>query len=178
MKNIDAYPSFYDLVNSRYSCRAYTPQPVSREMVLAVLDTARLAPSACNRQPWLFIVADTPELRQKVAATYGRDWVKDVQTFIIACGVHSEAWHRADGKDHTDIDVAIAVEHICLGAASLGLASCWICNFDAPALTAALALPEGTEPIAIIPLGYELPDAKAPEKKRKSMDEIVKWGKF
>jgi nitroreductase len=147
-------------------------------MVLAVLDTARLAPSACNKQPWLFIVVDTPELREKVIATYGRDWVKDVQTFIIACGIHPEAWHRADGKDHTDIDVAIAVEHICLAATSLGLGTCWICNFDAPALSSALNLPDDTEPIAIIPIGYPNPDSKVPAKNRKEIDEIVKWGKF
>lgn len=178
MTLMDAYPQLYDIVASRYSCRSYTPAPVSREMVLAILDTARLAPSACNRQPWLFIVADTPELREKVAATYSRDWVKDVQTFIIACGVHEQAWHRADGKDHTDVDVAIAVEHICLAATSLGLGTCWICNFDAEALTEALALPEGTEPIAIIPIGYPTPDSKVPAKNRKAIDEIVKWGKF
>ncbi len=178
MNSIDLYPQFYDIVASRYSCRSYTPAPVSREMVLAVLDTARLAPSACNKQPWKFLVADTQELREKVIATYNRDWVQDVQTFIIACGDHSEAWHRADGKDHTDVDVAIAVEHICLAAASLGLGTCWICNFDAPALSAALELPEGIEPIAIIPLGYPTPGVKAPEKKRKPIDEIIKWGKF
>lgn len=103
--------------------------------------------------------------------------MKDVQTFIIACGIHPAAWHRADGKD-TDIDVAIAVEHICLAATSLGLGTCWICNFDAPALSSASNLPDDTEPIAIIPLGYPNPDTKVPAKNRKAIDEIVKWGNF
>lgn len=178
MNSIDLYPQFYNVVASRYSCRAYTPQPVSREMLLAVLDSARLAPSACNKQPWKFIVADTQETRDIVVNAYSRDWVKDVQTFVIACGDHSQAWHRADGKDHTDVDVAIAVEHICLAATALGLATCWICNFDAKALAAAFSLPENLEPIAIIPIGYALPDAAVPQKNRKAIDEIVKWGKY
>ncbi len=173
-----SYSNFYNLVNERYSCRQYTPQPVSRETVLAVLDAARLAPSACNRQPWQFVVVDTPEMRHKVAQSYGRDWVNDVQVFIVACGLHDQAWHRADGKDHTDIDVAIAVEHICLAATSLGLATCWICNFDKPSLSEALHLPSHVEPIAIIPLGYAEPTAKAPEKKRKDMSEIIRWESF
>ncbi|MDE5745583.1 MAG: nitroreductase family protein [Paramuribaculum sp.] len=178
MNNVDLYPKLYDVVAGRYSCRAYTPAPVSREMVLAVLDAARLAPSACNRQPWKFIIADNQETRELVIGAYGRDWVKDVQTFIIACGDHSQAWHRADGKDHTDIDVAIAVEHICLAASSLGLGTCWICNFDAKAISDGLSLPENLEPIAIIPIGYPNPTAPVPAKSRKAIDEIVKWGKF
>lgn len=178
MEKIDAYPSFYSLVNDRYSCRAYTPEPVSRELLLAVLDTARLAPSACNRQPWQFIVADTQELREAVCAAYSRDWVKDVQTFIIACGDHSKAWHREDGKDHTDVDVAIAVEHICLAATSLGLSTCWICNFDAGSVRRSFNIPEDLEPVAIIPVGYAVPGTPLPEKKRKPLDEIVRWGRF
>lgn len=178
MESINSYPQFYDLIVNRYSCRKYTPAPVPRDKVLTLLDAARLAPSACNRQPWRFVVVDTPAQREKIVASYSRDWVAPVQTFIVACGVHDEAWHRADGKDHTDVDVAIAVEHICLAAASLGLGTCWICNFDVPQVTEALALPEGVEPIAIIPVGYPDPELKTPEKHRKELDEIVKWEKF
>lgn len=178
MTKTDLYPRFYDLVASRYSCRAYTPAPVSREMILAILDTARLAPSACNKQPWQFVIADTQETRELVTAAYPREWIKDVQTFIIACGDHSQAWHRADGKDHTDIDVAIAVEHICLAASALGLGTCWICNFDAKALASSFSVPDNLEPVAIIPVGYPNPGVAAPAKNRKPIDEIIKWGKF
>lgn len=173
------YPAFFRLVNERYSCRKYTPEPVTRETVTAILDCARLAPSACNRQPWKFVVAEAgTELHKEILAAYDRPWIADIQVFVVACGLHGEAWHRGDGKDHTDIDTAIAVEHICLAAASLGVGSCWICNFNAERLAKAMKLPEGAEPIAIIPLGYALPDAIAPGKNRKPMDEIVSWGKF
>ena len=97
----------------------------------------------------------------------------------MALGLHDEAWHRSfDGKDHTDVDVSIAVEHLCLGAASLGLGTCWVCNFDPAIVREGLNLPDNVEPIAIIPMGYPDSDGTVPEKKRKPLDEIVKWGKY
>ena len=173
------YPQLYNLVEKRYSCREYLNKPVGRDLISGILDIARLAPSACNRQPWEFLVIDTDPLREKVIASYNREWVKNVPVFIIALGLHDEAWKRLyDGKDHTDVDVAIAVEHICLAATSMDLGTCWICNFDAAKLSADLNLPEGIEPIAIIPLGYPNPTAAVPLKNRKPFDQIVKWGAY
>lgn len=179
MGKISAYPQFYNLVASRYSCRKYTSAPVDRELIMAVLDTARLAPSACNRQPWQFLVLDTPESRQPVLDCYGREWMKNIPAFIVALGLKDEAWVRQyDGKNHVDIDLAIAVEHICLSASSLGLGTCWICHFDPRLLSEKLGLPDNVEPIAIVPVGHPDPDAAVPQKNRKSFDEIVKWEKY
>lgn len=173
------YPQLYNMVMQRYSCRQYLDKPVGRDLIAAILDMARLAPSACNRQPWEFLVIDTDPMRGKVIDSYGRDWVKNVPVFIVALGLHDEAWKRpTDGKDHTDIDVAIAVEHICLAATSMDLGSCWICNFDAERLRTDLNLPDGVEPIAIIPIGYPDPTAPVPLKNRKPFDQIVKWGAY
>ncbi len=180
MEDLNAYPAFSDLISARYSCRAYADTPVSRGELMAVLETARLAPSACNRQPWKFvIIADDPQLKQEVLKAYPREWAMTAPALIVACGNHSEAWHRgSDGKDHTDVDVAIAVEHICLAAASFGLGTCWVCNFDPAVVTEALNLLDTLEPIAIIPIGYPASGTTAPAKQRKSFDEILQWGKF
>lgn len=180
MNDNNAYRSFYNLVNSRYSCRAYdTARPVPRDIMLEVLDAARLAPSACNRQPWTFLVADTHELCELAASSYEREWARTAPAFIIACGRHEDAWHRSiDGKDHTDVDLSIAVEHICLAAASLGLGSCWICNFDPEVIVRGFNLPEGVEPVAMVAIGYPAENSKPVEKRRKPLDEIVKWGKY
>ncbi len=178
---MEQYPQFYNLSLNRYSCRSYSNAPVARDLIAAVLDAVRLAPAACNRQPGKFLVIDTPGLRAEIQKSYGRDWFKEAPVYIVALGIHDEAWHRPfDGKDHTDVDVAIAVEHLCLAATTLGLGTCWVCNFDPKIVAEALALPEGVEPVAIIPIGHpDTPaDAGAPEKKRKEFDEIVKWGKF
>lgn len=173
------YPQFFDLVTRRYSCRGYDNAPVSREMVMAVVETARMAQSACNRQPWMFLVIDTPELRQAVARCYGRDWAREAQAFIVALGNSSEAWVRpCDGHNSMYVDVAIACENMCLAATSLGLGCCWIGNFDVDALRQELNIPAEWSPVGILSLGYPKPDQAAPEKKRKNVDDVVKWGKF
>lgn len=176
---MEQYPQFYSLSERRYSCRGYSDKSVPRDLIVAVFDAMRLAPSACNRQPWKFLVIDTPKLCQAIRKSYDREWFNSASVYVVALGIHDEAWHRPyDGKDHTDVDVSIAVEHFCLAASTLGLGTCWVCNFDPAVLNEALSLPEGVEPIAIIPLGYPIDGSQIPEKKRKSLDEIVKWGKY
>ncbi|MCM1137677.1 MAG: nitroreductase family protein [Duncaniella sp.] len=175
----NAYPQLYELARDRFSCRSYSDQTVERDSLLAVMDVVRLAPSACNRQPWMFLIADSDELRNAIFESYDREWIRTAPEFIVACGVHSEAWHRQhDGKDHTDVDVSIAVEHLCLAATAMELATCWVCNFDAEIISKAFNLPDDIEPIAIIPIGYPAEGLEIPEKKRKSFNEIIKWGKF
>ncbi len=166
------------LAMQRFSCRRYISREISDDTLIGLLECARIAPSACNKQPWRFVIVNTPELRSEILRSYPREWLENVPAFIVACGDHSEAWHRADGKDHTDIDIAIAVEHICLAATAAGLGTCWICNFDAEILGKALNCPEHIEPIAIIPVAYPDPELQQPEKKRKPLEEIVRWGKF
>ena len=117
-------------------------------------------------------------MRQAIAECYPREWIKTAPAFIVAVGNHSEAWHRpSDGKDHTDIDLAIAIEHLCLAATSLGLGTCWVCNFDAKKCAELLRLPESAEPVAILPIGYPA-ESLIPEKKRKPVDEIIQWGAY
>lgn len=165
-----------DILKDRYSCRAYDSRPVEREKLIEVLDSTRLSPSACNRQPWTFVVVGNEKGRNAVIASYNRDWIRTAPLYIIAFGHHNEAWHRPfDGKDHTDIDIAIAVEHLCLKATEAGLGTCWVCNFDPAVIIEAFDCPEGTEPVAIIPIGYPAKGSEAPKKTRKSLDEIVKW---
>lgn len=165
---------FMSVATQRYSCRSFSDRKVERELLEELLQAARMAPSACNRQPWMFYVVNTPEKVAELKACYAREWMENVGTFIVAVGNHNEGWHRTDGKDHTNIDVAIAVEHICLAAAAAGLGTCWVCNFDVSKCTQLLGLGVGEEPIVIIPVGYPTKSA-FPEKNRKNVDEIVKW---
>lgn len=162
------------VATQRYSCRSFSDRKVEKELLEEILQAAQLAPSACNRQPWMFYVVNTPEKVSELKECYVREWVDNIGTFIVAVGNHNEGWHRADGKDHTDIDIAIAVEHICLAAAAAGLGTCWVCNFDIAKCSQLLGLGEGEEPIVLIPVGYPTKSA-FPEKKRKNFDEIVKW---
>lgn len=173
--NLNLYSSLMQVMAERFSCRNYdTSRLPGRDLLDAVLDAARIAPSACNRQPWRFMIVEGDEAHQVMARAYEREWIKTAPAFIIALGDHDTAWHRPyDGKDHTDVDISIAIEHLCLAAASVGLGTCWVCNFNPDVIRKAYSLPEHLEPIAIIPIGYPAAGASAPQKTRKSLDEIV-----
>ncbi len=167
---------FIKLAQERSSIRKYTNKEVSCEVINQIIESARIAPSAVNFQPWKFLIVKGEKSKQIVRESYNREWFTTAPLYIIACGNHEEAWHRSfDGKDHTDIDIAIAVEHICLSATAAGLGTCWVCNFDATKLKTDLSLPENLEPIAIIPLGYPEGDGDVRPKKRKTTEKIVQW---
>jgi nitroreductase len=168
---------FLDLAKSRYSCRNYKPDEVEEHKLMLVLEAARVAPSAVNYQPWYFIVIKKSENKAKIYESYNRDWIKNAPVLIVACGNHSKSWKRNDGKDHLDIDIAIAVDHLTLQAVELGLATCWVCNFNAKILKVNLNLPDNIEPVAIMPLGYPIDscDPQRHDQKRKAIDEIAYW---
>lgn len=169
-----------DLIRKRCSIRHYAPTAIEADKINYVLEAARLAPSACNRQPWYFLVVKEAKGCDAIAACYDRSWIRTAPCHIIVCCDHEQSWKRGDGKDHADIDAAIATEHICLAAAEQGLGTCWVCNFDAVRLRELFNLPDSVEPVAIVPIGYpaeaDLFD-KAP-KKRKALEEVVKYESF
>ncbi len=172
--------SFLELAKRRYSTRKYSEQSVEREKILQVLEAARIAPSAVNFQPWQFIVIQEEELRKQIAATYGRDWILQAPVIIVICGDHQTAWRRADGKDHCDIDVAIAIDHMTLAAADIGLGTCWVCAFNSMQCSKLLGLPANLEAVALLPLGYpaDQVDINRHDLKRKKLEEIVHWDKY
>lgn len=181
MSTLESYPAFINLVKERYSCRAYDlgRTTLDHDLITAVIDAARLAPSACNRQPWLFVVVEGEEDRRKIFSAYQRDWILSAPAYIIALGDKTEGWVRPfDKLSHIGVDLGIAVEHLCLAAASLGLGTCWVCNFDPAVLREAFSIPERYEPLAIIPIGWPAPDSPATEKHRKSPEQIIQWGGF
>ncbi len=169
---------FKDIISTRCSIRNYAPEVPSKEILEQVLEAARIAPSAVNFQPWHFTVVVTEQQLKELHKCYHRDWFDTCPACIVVSGNHEEAWHRqADNKDHTDIDVAIAIDHLVLQATDLGLGTCWVCNFDVAKVRELLALPAYMEPIALVPIGYPADNIEMlPQvKKRKNLDDIVKW---
>ena len=161
-----------ELIKARYSCRNYKDKFVEQEKLNYIMECVHFAPSAVNKQPWLFHIVINEEEKAKLQQCYNRDWFKTAPMYIIASVLHDEEWVRADGKHHGDIDIAIAVEHLCLAATEQGLATCWVCNFDAPLCKELFALSDNEEPAVVIPLGYAADEMKP--KSRKPIDEIVK----
>ena len=161
-----------ELIKRRYSCRSYKPKRVENEKLDYIMECVRFAPSAVNKQPWMFRILSSEEDRKKICQCYNREWFATAPVVIIASILHDEEWVRSDGKHHGNIDIAIAVEHLCLAATEQGLATCWVCNFDAALCKELFALPESEEPAVIIPIGYAADELK--EKKRKSIEDIAK----
>lgn len=165
--------NFLELVKLRHSVRAYQPRQVEQEKLDYIMECVRFAPSAVNYQPWHFYIIRQPKQLAAIKTAYQREWIQSAPCIIVACTDHDTSWHRKiDGKDHADIDIAIAVEHLCLAAAEQGLSTCWVCNFDPAICRQVLSLPDNMEPAVMIPLGYAV-DTAAAEKKRKDLQEIT-----
>ncbi len=164
--------NFLELTKNRYSCRAYQPTSVEQEKLDYIMECVRFAPSAVNRQPWRFRIVSSEEGLKKVCQCYAREWITTAPVCIVASILHDEEWVRADGKHHGDIDIAIAVEHLCLAATEQGLGTCWVCNFDATLCKQLFSLDDDEEPAVLIPIGYPADELK--EKNRKAMAEITR----
>jgi nitroreductase len=165
-----------DLMKRRCSVRQFEDRPIEQDQLLYVLEAARVAPSACNLQPYQLVVLKDPQQIAKIAP----DWVplSKAPVVIVACGDHQLAWRRRDGKGHADIDVAIAVDHMTLAAAEIGLGTCWICAFDAYRCAQVLDLPNHLEPMVLLPIGYpaEGKSADRHATERKTLQQLVPHG--
>ena len=168
---------FLDLARTRCSVRKYLEKEVEHDLLLKVLEAGRLAPSACNNQPWIFIVLKDRDSRRKLENVYNREWFLRAPVVIAVCCDRRASWHRSDGKDFGDIDIAIAVDHMTLAAAEAGLGTCWIGNFNPVAAREALMLPQHIDPVVLTPLGYPDPPLAA-KKSRKNASEIVHWESY
>jgi len=171
---------FLELANIRESVRRYKDVKVEREKLDKIIEACRLAPSACNSQPWKFVVVDDPELKDKVAeASYGRLLRFNrfaIQTpVIVALVVEKPTWLAKIGggikdKDFPVMDNGIVASYFCLQAAELDLGTCMLGWFDEKKVKELLNIPESKRVSLLITLGYPAKDRR--KKIRKSMDEI------
>ena len=163
----------FELIQKRYSARSYRPDPVEEDKVQQILEAVRLAPTASNRQPFKFIVIRTAGKEIELRKIYNVPWFVQAPIIICGCAIPSKAWVRRDGKNDSDVDVTIAMDHLILAATELGLGTCWIAAFDPVAAREVLGLPDGVEPIVFTPLGY--PDDEPGPKRRKPLVEIINY---
>jgi nitroreductase len=163
-------------IRSRYSCRNYQDKPVEKAKLDAVLEAARQAPSAKNLQDWRFVVVTDKGARKKLAvAANNQTFLENAGAIIVACTV-SEHVMRC-GQPIGPIDVAIAIEHMCLQATELGLATCWIGSFYPDKVRPIVGIPDEVTIIELLALGYPADTPK--EHRREPMDKIVSfetWG--
>ena len=167
-----------ELIRMRESIRNYDPEhPVPKETLEKILDAGRLAPSACNYQPWKFLLISSDTMLEKIKACYPRDWFKDAPHILVILGLKDKAWKRSyDGYNSVETDIAIAMTHIILAAENEGVGACWIAAYNPALLKNALKLTGGQMLYGITPLGYPKPGfRKTLKKERKSLEDIVEF---
>ncbi|MFA5779556.1 MAG: nitroreductase family protein [Elusimicrobiota bacterium] len=176
--------NFSELVKKRQSVRKYSDKPVPKDVLEKCLEAARLAPSACNSQPWSFIIVDSPELKNKVAPAAfsgiysSNSFAKSAPVLVVVITEHSKfiaalgGYFR--GTQYNLIDVGIAAEHFILQAAEEGLGTCWLGFFNEKEVKKVLNIPKDKKVDIIISVGYPADD-KIREKSRSPMKEIAKF---
>ncbi|MBN1369922.1 MAG: nitroreductase family protein [Dehalococcoidaceae bacterium] len=169
-----------DIIQARRSVRRYRPVLVEREKILQCLEAARLAPSACNGQPWQFIVVDDAELKNRLAGEafsgiYAGTRFAGRAPVLIALVADPDWLPKIGGAirktDFHLIDIGIAGEHFVLKAAELGLGTCWLGWFDETKAKKVLKLPAGKKIEIMLAVGYPQ-DSPIPPRRRKALGEI------
>jgi nitroreductase len=169
---------FIRLAGKRVSIRSYKPDPVSNEQLTQVLEAGRLAPTACNLQPFQFVVVRKKENLAALAAGYPAPWFAEAPVVIAICIMPSKAWKRSrhDNRCLVDVDAAIAADHMTLAAADIGLGTCWVGAFDPKIVRKALGVPRTVEPIILLTLGR--PNEKGRPKIRQPLEKLVRYEKW
>ncbi len=151
--------SFMDLAKARYSVRKFSDKPVEEEKLKAILEAAKVAPTAKNNQPVKVYVIRSADALEKInrvsPCIYGAKLV------LMVCYDPDKAYRSGlnPGINGGDVDAAIVCTHMMLEAADLGLGSCWVARFSRADAHRAFELPENIVPVALLPVGYAAKDA-------------------
>ena len=161
----------FDAIRKRRSVRSYQDRPVEKEKLEKVLEAARLAPSAKNRQEWRFIVVtDEEKIKMLVDACKGQRFVGEAPVVIAGLADPSVSrWYK--------VDIGIAMEHMALEAVELGLGTCWIGAFYPEKVKEILDIPDEKEVVALLTLGYPKDEGERITS-RKSLNEIVCYNRY
>ena len=145
-----------EAIRNRRSVREYDPRPIPDEVMTRLKDSLRLAPSACNLQPWKFVVVADPERKSAVAhAARDQEFIAQAPVIVVGVGFPEQAFkHMGGAGNSVDVDLAIALDHLTLTAAEAGLGTCWIGAFDERSLKRIIGAPAESKVVALTPLGY------------------------
>jgi len=164
-----------EAIRRRYSCRNYADKPLEKKQLDMILEAARQAPSAKNLQDWRFVVVTDKAAKKKLAvAANGQTFVENAGAIIVACTISDHVMRC--GQAIGPIDVSIAIEHMCLQATELGLATCWIGSFYPDKVRAVVEIPEEVEIIELLALGHPADSPK--EHRREPIESVVSFEKW
>jgi len=143
-------------IRTRRSVRSYDSRPIPDDVMQHLKDSLRLAPSACNYQPWRFILVTDPALKRALAkASMGQNFIAEAPLIVVGCGFSDRAYKHMGGYGNSiDVDLAIALDHLTLAAVAEGLGTCWIGAFYEEQVKKLLDIPADVKPVALTPVGY------------------------
>jgi nitroreductase len=162
-------------MRTRRSIRRYEDKPVEREKLVNILESARLAPSAMNKQPYRLVVVTDRKVINELISACNQDWA--APAIIVMCALPSEAWTRDDGENYWKADAAIAMHNMSLVSLEEGLGTCWIAAFKEIEIKRILGIPAHVRVMAMTPVGYAA-EKKGPVTRRKSLKELVRYEKW
>jgi nitroreductase len=167
-----------DVIRERGSVRRYEDRPISKDLLEQVLEAARLAQSAANRQPWEFVVIQKKDMKKKLASI--SESFVDGAAAVIVCIANPENCGHVGSLDSYLVDVAIAVENMALVSWELGLGSCWIGAYDEEKVRQLLGIPENLRVASLLSLGYpmEKPASQTTRQRRKQLAQIIHHEKY
>ena len=171
----------YEVIRTRRSVRAYRSDPIPEEVLLRVLDAARVAPSAGNGQPVRLILVTDPGARQRIAALCGnQSFIAEAPVVVVACGKSLHLNSATDGPNlWVLVDGAIALDHLTLAARAEGLGTCWIGVIGSKEVKQFVGLSEDMDVVSVTPLGYPAsPDAFRAPGPHVPMEEFIRWERW
>lgn len=166
----------YEAIEKRCSVRAYEDRPVEEDKLRRILEVARIAPSASNRQEWKFVVARDAQTRAALAGATGQGFTAKASVIIAAVATNPSRTMRC-GVAASPVDCAIAIDHMTLAAVAEGLGTCWIGSFEQDACRKVLGIPDSCEIIELLTLGYPA-SVEAKPKTRKPIEEVVSYDRY
>jgi nitroreductase len=159
-----------ELLKTRRSIRAYQPQPIPRDVLMDIVDCARMAPTAMNNQPWEFVIVTDPTVKQTIGQmiSYSQFLATAPALIVVLC---------RDMMCYLD-DASAATQNLLLAAHAHGIGSCWIGAHKQPfseSLRKLVSAPAELIPVNIVTLGYP---AENPAKEKRSLESMLHWERF
>ena len=165
----------FEAIKNRRSIRKYEERAVEKEKLLKVLEAARLAPSAANRQPYSFVVVSDKSTIKELSSTCNQKWVAPLM--VAVCVNPEESWVREDKEEYWKVDAGLTMQNLSLVAHAEGLGTCWIGAFNENQAKTVLGVKKPIQIVAMTPLGYPA-EKKGPVTKRKSIDDLIHYEKW
>lgn len=168
------------VITTRRSVRSYSDRPVSDDVLGRVLEAAHAAPSACNFQPWRFVVVRDPAVRSQLATmANNQHFMVKAPVVIVCCGKRYPQSYNWIGDNLYLIDLGIAIEHLVRAARNERLGTCWIGAFHDGPIKKLLRIPADYDVVMLLPVGYPVSeDQFSTTAERLPLNQIIFWERF